>query len=147
MGKEFHNRYYITKKLADDLTQLSSAMYAESHPEAEINNPKPLFEALGIKKPLSMQEKLDRLFRGPKGLIEQMYEQGEETPEEMNDLTIEDDVDPISPYEFHIMEEETPSSTNPGEPSGDSPSSPDVEKPSSPEAENAENPDKGSEQS
>lgn len=107
MGKEFHKRYYITEKLAKDLTKLASAMYDEKHPESEINNPKPLFEALGIKKPLSMEEKLDRLFRGPRGLIQQMYEQGEETPEEMNDLDIDDDIEPVSPYEYHVMQDET----------------------------------------
>ena len=105
---EFPSRYYISKKLANDLTKLASAMYDPEHPEREINNPKPLLEVLGIRKPLSMQEKLERLFEGPRGLIQQMYEQGEETPEEMNDLYIGEDDEPISPYEYHVMQEETP---------------------------------------
>lgn len=102
--------YWITKELAKDLTKLASAMYAEKHPEAEINNPKPLFEALGIKKPMSMEQKLDRLFAGPRGLIEQMYDQGEETPDDFNDFNIPDDIEPISPYEFQEMQPEEPSS-------------------------------------
>jgi hypothetical protein len=107
MSHEFHKRYYISKKLAKDLTKLTSAMYDPEDPAREINNPKPLFEALGIRKPLSMQEKLERLFRGPRGLIEQMYEQGEERPDEMFDFGEEDDdIEPISPYEATVMVEE-----------------------------------------
>jgi hypothetical protein len=148
MGKEFHKRYFISKELAKDLTKLSTAMYAESHPEAEINNPKPLFEALGIRKPLSMQEKLDRLFRGPRGLIEQMYEQGEETPEDFNDLDIpDDDVEPISPYEYHVMQEEKPSSlSTPSEPLTPDPSPPDGGPSPEPEATPPKTPDRQSEQ-
>lgn len=107
MSIEHKKRYWITKELADDLTKLSQAMYDENNPAKEILNPKPLFEALGIRKPLSMEEKLERLFRGPRGLIEQMSAQGEETPEEMNDLDIEDDIEPLSPHEYKIMQEET----------------------------------------
>lgn len=104
MTAEFHKRYYISKKLAKDLTKLASCMYDPSDPAREINNPKPLFEALGIKKPLSMQERIERLFKGPRGLIQQMYEQGEETPEEMFDFGPEDDdIEPLSPYEYAEM--------------------------------------------
>lgn len=106
MTIEFQKRYWITKKQAKDLTKLASSMYDKDDPAVEINNPKPLLERLGIQKPLTMEQKLDRLFRGPRGIIQTMYEQGEETPEEMNDLQIEDDVEPVSPYEFKIMEEE-----------------------------------------
>lgn len=109
MPNEFKKRYWITKKQAADLTKLASAMYSESHPELEINNPKPLFEALGIKKPLSMEQKLDRLFKGPDGIIQQMYEQGEETPEDFNDFEMYDDIDPVSPYEINDMEPDSPS--------------------------------------
>lgn len=108
MGKEFNKRYFITPELAGDLCNLANCMYAQNHPEAEINNPKPLFEALGLKKPLSMQEKLDRLFKGPQGLIDQMYDQGEETPEEMADLDIPDNIEPLSPHEYIEMQPENP---------------------------------------
>lgn len=108
MTQEFNKRYYITKRLAKDLTKLASAMYDPDDPAREINNPKPLFEALGIRKPLSMQEKLERLFKGPRGLIEQMYQQGEERPEDFNDLHIEDDIEPLSPYEFEMMKADNP---------------------------------------
>jgi hypothetical protein len=104
MTAEFHKRYYIDKKLAKDLTKLASCMYDPNDPAKEINNPKPLFEALGLKKPMSMQEKIERLFRGPRGLIEQMYEQGEERPEEMFDFgPDDDDIEPLTPYEYAVM--------------------------------------------
>jgi hypothetical protein len=106
MTQEFNKRYFITKELAEDLTKLSHSMYDPEDPAREINNPKPFLEILGLKKPLSMQEKLERLFRGPRGLIEQLKSQGEETPEEMNDFEMHDDIDPLSPYELTVMEEE-----------------------------------------
>lgn len=104
----FHDRYYITKETAKDLEKLMSSKYDKKHPALEILNPKPLFVALGIKKPKSMQERLEALFRGPRGIIQQMVEQGEETPEEMNDLDIQEDIEPISPHEMHVMQEESP---------------------------------------
>lgn len=114
--------YWITKDLAKDLTALAHAMYAESNPGVEVNNPKPLMEILGLKKPLSMQEKLDRLFMRPGGLIEQMYEQGEETPEDFDDFDIpDDDIEPISPYEYHDMQPEIPLSPLPSKSSNSAP--------------------------
>ena len=104
---EFHKRYWITKELADDLTKITTSRYDPDDPAKEINNPKPILELLGFKKPLTMEEKLERLFRGPRGLVQQMYEQGEETPEEMNDLEMNDDIEPLSPYEYQVMQEET----------------------------------------
>lgn len=133
---DFNNRYWITKDLAKDLTKLTSAKYDPANPAMEVNNPKPLLEILGLKKPLSMEQKLERLFRGPRGLIQQMYEQGEETPEEMNDLDIPDDIEPISPFEYHVMVEEQPSPlpTDPPAPSAGDPKPQDGEKEPSPEA-------------
>lgn len=134
--KNFHNRYYISKDLAKDLTKLASAMFDKEKPHAEINNPKPILERLGIVKPKSMQEKIERLFEGPRGLIQQMYEQGEETPDEMNDFFIpgEEEGEPLSPYEYQVMQEETlrhrvdpapdvpsPSSHEPSVPTGGTP--------------------------
>lgn len=107
MTKAFNKRYWITQDLAEDLTQLANSMYSKDDPATEIMNPKPLLEILGLRKPLTMEQKLERLFRGPRGLIQQMYDQGEETPEEMNDLDIDDDIEPLSPYEYQIMREET----------------------------------------
>lgn len=132
----FNQRYWISKELAEDLTKLASSMYDPNDPAREINNPKPLLEILGIRKPLSMEEKLERLFRGPRGLIQQMYEQGEETPEEMNDLDIEDDVEPLSPYEYQVMVEERPSSipTPSSGPSAGDPKPPEEKTETSPEA-------------
>lgn len=104
MTDAFNKRYWITKKQAKELEKLASCMYDPDDPAREINNPKPLFEVLGLKKPMTMQERIEKLFQGPRGLIEQMYRQGEERPEEMFDFGPEDDdIEPLSPYEYADM--------------------------------------------
>lgn len=108
----FNQRYWITKELASDLTELADTMYDPDDPAREVNNPKPLLERLGLKKPLSMQQKLERLFQKHR-LEEQMMAQGEESPEEMADFHIQDeDQMPISPYEELLMQNDPFPSTN-----------------------------------
>lgn len=57
-------------------------------------------------KPLSLRDQIRRILRTE--LSKQMQEQGAESFEEANDLDIEDDSEPISPYEFVDMEPEIP---------------------------------------
>lgn len=95
--------YWLTKEMAEDLTKLTKSVYDPEDPAREIPSPKPILEVLGIKRPKSMQEKIERLFERPGGIIDQMSLQGEETPEEMNDFEIYDDIEPISPYEMVEM--------------------------------------------
>lgn len=90
---------YITKELLEDLTQLTTGMLNEKG--QEMFNPKPMF--VELEKPaLSMKDQIRRIIKLE--LSEQVMAQGGESFEEANDFDVDEDPEPMSPYEEMVPE-------------------------------------------
>lgn len=73
----------------------------------EVVDSTPLEIPLGMKRPPTMQEQIQRILAGERAQ-RYMQEHDLETPEEADDFDIDDDPEPVSQYEFHEMIEEIP---------------------------------------
>lgn len=92
---------YITKALADKVETLTHAFL--THDGKEVLNPKPIAIPSGLKRPLTLQEQIQRLIKTE--MSTQVQAQGHETYEQANDFDVPDDLpEPASHYE--LMDEE-----------------------------------------
>lgn len=84
----------------------------------EFPDPTPVEMPLGFKRPPSLQEEIQRLIRVQMSQLAQ--EDGYESFEEADDFEVDEDPDPLSPYEVVEMQPEaiTASETLSGAPQG-----------------------------
>lgn len=82
----------------------------------EYPDPTPVEMPLGFKRPPTLQEEIQRIVRIQ--LSQQAQAEGFETFEEANDFEMDEDPDPLSPYEVSEMapEEITAQETDVGQP-------------------------------
>lgn len=70
----------------------------------EYPDPTPVEVPLGFKRPPTLQEEIQRIIRAQ--LSEHAQSRGFETFEEADDFNIDEDPDPLSPYEVTEMQQE-----------------------------------------
>lgn len=82
----------------------------------EYPDPTPVEVPLGFRRPPTLQEEISRIIR--QQMSQQASQAGFETFEEADDFVVDDDPDPLSPYEVLEMAPEGPTA---GEKLGDDP--------------------------
>lgn len=97
----------------------------------EIPDPRPVSVPAGFQRPLSLQEEIKRFVRSE--LSRQAEDAGQESFEEADDFEVDEDPDPLSPYELQDASPEWLGGKKDVDP--DPP--PDPEKKTAPEAEKA----------
>lgn len=101
--------FKITEDLLSDLTALATA-YLDPKGR-EIPNPKPLVLHTKLNRPLTLQEQIERVFKGR--LSDQAQRQGYETLEESQDFDMDDDFDRFDESIYQVIDEEVPTPRGP----------------------------------
>lgn len=70
----------------------------------EVPDPRPVDIPAGMRRPLSLKEQIQQAIRNE--LSRRAAEDGEETFEEADDFEVDEDGEPVSPYEFIDLEPE-----------------------------------------
>lgn len=96
------NEIMIGPYTKEELEELTVAIINEGR---EYGNPKPV-RLTGTPKELTLQQQIERLVRVT--LAKKAVQEGFESEEEANDFEVDDDPDPITPYQVLDMVEEEP---------------------------------------